>query len=78
MLHVAQVYDLVSGSRFCAGGSMEDIGHHLASLFCNFVVRLLSFVQAAGLSIVEVPAFYRVRSRGQVNPDSFFSWDAPA
>jgi dolichol-phosphate mannosyltransferase len=104
MLHVAEVYDLVSGSRFCAGGAMEDVGHYLASLLYNFVLRillrtqiqdnlggfftmrldqlqrlpwdeifhgygdyyfrLLSYAQAAGLKIVEVPALYRERSKG--------------
>jgi dolichol-phosphate mannosyltransferase len=104
MLHVAQAYGLVSGSRFCAGGAMEDVAHYLASLLYNFVLRivlrtqiqdnlggfftmrrndlqtlpwdeifhgygdyffrLLSYVQAAGLTIVEVPALYRVRSKG--------------
>jgi dolichol-phosphate mannosyltransferase len=105
MLHVAQVYDLVSGSRFCAGGAMEDVGHYIASLLYNFILRivlrtqiqdnlggfftmpldklrrlpwdeifhgygdyyfrLLSYAQAAGLKIVEVPALYRDRSKGE-------------
>ncbi|MDD5207377.1 MAG: glycosyltransferase, partial [Desulfobacterales bacterium] len=104
MLHVAQVYDLVSGSRFCAGGAMEDVGHYIASLLYNFFLRiflrtqiqdnlggfftmrldklqrlpwdeifhgygdyyfrLLSYAQAAGLHVVEVPALYRERSKG--------------
>jgi dolichol-phosphate mannosyltransferase len=41
LLHVGQVYDLVSGSRFCPGGHMQDTGHYLASLVFNWVLRIL-------------------------------------
>lgn len=41
LLHVAQVYDLVSGSRFCAGGCMVDTSHYLASMLYNWLLRLL-------------------------------------
>ncbi len=40
MLHVAQVYDLVSGSRFCPGGNMQDMGHYIASMLYNWLVRI--------------------------------------
>ena len=40
MLHVAQVYDLVSGSRFCPGGNMQDTGHYIASMLYNWLVRI--------------------------------------
>ncbi|MBI3044307.1 MAG: glycosyltransferase [Betaproteobacteria bacterium] len=39
MLHVACVYDIVSGSRFCAGGNMQDRTHYLASLAYNWFLR---------------------------------------
>jgi dolichol-phosphate mannosyltransferase len=41
MLHVAKVYDIVSGSRFCAGGDMQDKGHYLASLAYNWLLRIV-------------------------------------
>jgi len=41
LLHVAKIYDLVSGSRFCAGGAMQDTRHYLASLLYNWVLRLV-------------------------------------
>lgn len=41
LLHVGQVYDVVSGSRFCAGGSMQDTSHYLASLFFNWFMRIV-------------------------------------
>jgi dolichol-phosphate mannosyltransferase len=41
LLHVAKLYDLVSGSRFCAGGAMQDTGHYLASLLYNWMLRVI-------------------------------------
>jgi dolichol-phosphate mannosyltransferase len=41
LLHVAKHYDLVSGSRFCAGGAMQDTKHYLASLLYNWILRLV-------------------------------------
>jgi dolichol-phosphate mannosyltransferase len=41
LLHVGQMYDLVSGSRFCPGGRMQDTTHHIASLSYNWVLRIL-------------------------------------
>ncbi|HXT16697.1 MAG TPA: glycosyltransferase [Gemmatimonadaceae bacterium] len=41
LLHVAEVYDVVSGSRFCPGGNMQDVGHYLASMAYNVYLRLL-------------------------------------
>lgn len=41
LLHVGQIYDLVSGSRFCAGGSMQDTQHYLASLAFNWFMRIV-------------------------------------
>ena len=41
MLHVAQVYDIVNGSRFCAGGNMQDLRHYLASLVFNWFIRIV-------------------------------------
>lgn len=41
LLHVAQVYSLVSGSRFCPGGRMQDTPHYLASMIYNWFLRLI-------------------------------------
>ncbi len=41
LLHICEKYDLVSGSRFCAGGNMDSTRHYLASLFYNWLVRIL-------------------------------------
>lgn len=45
MLHVARVYDIVSGSRFCAGGDMEDAAHYFASLAYNWLLRIILHTQ---------------------------------
>jgi dolichol-phosphate mannosyltransferase len=105
MLHVAQVYDIVSGSRFCPGGNMQDTKHYLASMMYNWIVRivlrtqvqdnlggffiirkmnlqslpferiffgygeyffrLLHYAQIHSMSIVEIPAQYRIRIKGK-------------
>jgi len=41
LLHVGEVYDLVSGSRFCAGGNMQDVHHYLASMLFNWFMRIV-------------------------------------
>jgi dolichol-phosphate mannosyltransferase len=41
LLHIARVYDIVSGSRFCAGGNMQDKKHYLTSLAYNWALRVL-------------------------------------
>lgn len=41
MLHILQVCDLVSGSRFCSGGRMTSARHYLASFFYNVILRLI-------------------------------------
>lgn len=41
LLHVGEVYDIVSGSRFCAGGRMVDSYHYVASMLFNWGLRLL-------------------------------------
>jgi len=45
MLHIARIYDIVSGSRFCAGGNMQDKKHYLASLAYNWLLRALLHTQ---------------------------------
>jgi dolichol-phosphate mannosyltransferase len=45
MLHIARIYDIVSGSRFCAGGNMQDRKHYLASLVYNWLLRALLHTQ---------------------------------
>lgn len=41
MLHLAIKVDLVSGSRFCAGGRMDDTAHYMASFIYNLLIRLV-------------------------------------
>ncbi len=41
LLHVGEVYDIVSGSRFCAGGRMIDTTHYIISMIYNWVLRLV-------------------------------------
>jgi dolichol-phosphate mannosyltransferase len=41
MLHVSEVYDIVSGSRFCAGGNMQSVTHYIASFLYNFFIRVV-------------------------------------
>jgi len=41
LLHVGEVYDFVSGSRFCAGGRMVDTTHYVLSMGYNWLLRLL-------------------------------------
>ncbi len=41
LLHVGKIYDIVSGSRFCAGGKMTDTKHYIASLVYNWFLRVI-------------------------------------
>ena len=41
MLKVAGAYDIVIGSRFCAGGRMHSTVHYIASLYYNRMIRVL-------------------------------------
>jgi dolichol-phosphate mannosyltransferase len=41
LLHVGAIYDIVSASRFCAGGRMTDTRHYLISLLYNWVLRIV-------------------------------------
>jgi len=41
LLHVGEVYDIVSGSRFCPGGNMQDLTHYLASMLYNWILRIV-------------------------------------
>ena len=41
LLHVGRVYDIVSGSRFCPGGNMQDRSHYIASMLFNLFLRLV-------------------------------------
>jgi dolichol-phosphate mannosyltransferase len=41
LLHVGEVYDIVSGSRFCAGGRMIDTTHYVISMLYNWMLRLV-------------------------------------
>lgn len=41
LLHVGEIYDMVSGSRFCPGGAMQDVKHYVASLAFNWFLRVL-------------------------------------
>ena len=41
MVHVCERFDLVSGSRFAAGGSMQDRTHYFSSFVFNLFIRIL-------------------------------------
>ena len=41
LLHVGLLYNIVSGSRFCSGGNMQDRAHYVTSLIYNFFLRLI-------------------------------------
>lgn len=41
LLHVVQICDIASGSRFCAGGRMSDTRHYLMSLVYNWMLRIV-------------------------------------
>jgi len=41
LLHVGKLYDIVSGSRFCPGGNMQDKKHYIASLTYNWFLRVI-------------------------------------
>lgn len=45
MLHVVKICDMVSGSRFCAGGLMDDTRHYIASFTYNLLIRLVIHTQ---------------------------------
>lgn len=45
LLHISERYDIVSGSRFCSGGRMQDTPHYLASMLFNWLVRLIVHTQ---------------------------------
>jgi dolichol-phosphate mannosyltransferase len=40
MLQVSGAYDIVVGSRFCAGGNMHSTVHYIASLYYNRMIRV--------------------------------------
>jgi dolichol-phosphate mannosyltransferase len=41
MIHIAKIFDVVVGSRFCEGGDMDNKRHYLASLAFNWWIRLI-------------------------------------
>ena len=45
LLHVGEIYDIVSGSRFCSGGRMEDLGHYISSMLYNWIIRVVLHTQ---------------------------------
>jgi len=105
MLRLIKEYDIISGSRYCAGGYMEDQLHSHLSFFYNLLLklilktqiqdnlggyfcikknslkklpcrkifygygeyyfRLLFFSLNRSLSILEIPAIYKKRTRGK-------------
>ncbi len=105
MLRLIKEYDMISGSRYCAGGYMEDQLHSHLSFFYNLLLklilktqiqdnlggyfcikkdslkklpcrkifygygeyyfRLLFFSLNRSLSILEIPAIYKKRTRGK-------------
>ena len=105
MLKLINEYDIISGSRYCAGGYMQDQIHSHLSFFYNLLLklilktqiqdnlggffcisrkslnklpnkkifygygeyffRLLFFALKKNLTILEIPAIYRKRTRGK-------------
>lgn len=45
MLHVAEVYDVVIGSRFCSGGGMESKKNYISSYLYNWILRIILRIQ---------------------------------
>lgn len=41
LIHVGQIYDIVSASRFSPGGHMQDTGHYIGSLLYNWLMRIV-------------------------------------
>jgi dolichol-phosphate mannosyltransferase len=41
LLHVGKMYDIVSGSRFCPGGNMQDKLHYHSSFVYNLLMRVI-------------------------------------
>lgn len=41
LLHVAEIYDVVSASRFCSGGRMTSNFHYLSSFTYNIFLRVI-------------------------------------
>lgn len=41
LVQVGKVYEIVSCSRFCSGGNMQDRAHYLASLMFNLLLRVI-------------------------------------
>jgi dolichol-phosphate mannosyltransferase len=41
MVHMEKMFDLVTGSRFCAGGNMQNKAHYLASFCFNLFLRII-------------------------------------
>jgi len=41
LLHVGELYDIASGSRFCSGGNMQDLTHYIVSMLYNWVLRIV-------------------------------------
>jgi dolichol-phosphate mannosyltransferase len=41
ILHLLEISDIAVGSRFCAGGAMEDVPHYLCSLIYNWFARIV-------------------------------------
>ena len=41
LLHICQIYDIVSGSRFAPGGNMSSRRHYIASWMYNILLRII-------------------------------------
>ena len=41
MLKLVNEYDIISGSRYCAGGDMQDQIHSHLSFFFNLLLKLI-------------------------------------
>jgi dolichol-phosphate mannosyltransferase len=62
MLQVSGAYDIVVGSRFCAGGNMHSTTHYIASLYYNRMIRVFLRTQ-----VQDNLGGYFVMSRAKLN-----------
>lgn len=62
MLMVSGAYDIVVGSRFCAGGNMHSTIHYIASLYYNRMIRVFLRTQ-----VQDNLGGYFVMSRDKLN-----------
>jgi dolichol-phosphate mannosyltransferase len=73
MVSVSSAYDIVIGSRFCAGGGMDDRSKYLTSLIYNWMLRILLGTQVQD-SICGFVCFQKSRVLGLLTTDNFHGY----